>query len=114
MLEQSPGINRGESGQGVKESWEASWEVIQLLSGVRLCHPVECSTPGSPVLHYIQEFAQTHVHRVGDAIQPSYPLLSPSLPAFSLSQHQGLFQRVSSSHQVAKVLELQLQHQCFQ
>ena len=111
MLEQSPGINRGASGQGVEESWEASWEAVQLLSG--LCHPVDCSTPGSPVLHYIQELAQTHVHRVGDAIQPSHPLSSPSPPAFSLSQHQGLFQRVSSSHQVAKVLELQLQHQSF-
>ena len=63
---------------------------------------------GLPVLHYLPEFAQTHVHWVGDPIQPSHPLLSPS--AFSLSQHQGLFQWVSSSHQVAKVLELQLQH----
>ena len=58
--------------------------------------------------------AQTHVHQVGDAIQPSYPLLSPSPPAFSLSQHQGHFQWVSSLHQVAKVLEFQLQHQSFQ
>ena len=60
------------------------------------------------------ELAQTHVHQVGDAIQPSHPLLSPSPPAFNLSQHQGLFQWVSSSHQVAKVLESQLQHQSFQ
>ena len=74
-----------------------------------LCDPMNCSTPGFPVLCYLLEFAQTHVHRVGDAFQPSHPLLSPSPPAFSLSQHQGLFQWFSSSHQVAKVLELQVQ-----
>ena len=60
------------------------------------------------------ELAQTHVHQVGDTIQPFHPLWSPSPPAFNLFQHQGLFQRVSSSNQVAKVLELQLQHQSFQ
>ena len=64
--------------------------------------------------HQLPELAQTHVHRVADAIQLSHPLPSPSLPAFNLSQHQGLFQEVSSSHQVAKVLEFQLQHQSFQ
>ena len=62
--------------------------------------------PGSPVLHHLLELAETHVHQVGDAIQPSRPLSFPSPPAFSLSQHQGLFQGVNSSHQVAKVLEL--------
>ena len=67
-----------------------------------------------PYLHHLPELAQTHVHRVGDAIQPSHPLSSPSLPAFNFSQHQGLFYWVSSLHQVAKVLELQLQHQSFQ
>ena len=67
-----------------------------------------------PVLHSLPEFAHIHVHWVGDAIQPSHPLLSPSPPALSLSQHQGLSQWVGSSHQVAKVLELQLQHQSFQ
>ena len=72
------------------------------------------STPGLPVHHQLPELAQTHVHRVGDAIQPSHPLSSPSPPAFNLSQHQGLFQGVSSSQQVAKVLESQLQHQSFQ
>ena len=72
------------------------------------------STPGLPVHHQLPEFTQTHVHRIGDAIQPSHPLSSPSPPAFNLSQHQGLFQWVSSSHQVAKVLEFQLQHQSFQ
>ena len=70
--------------------------------------------PGFPVYHQLPEFAQTHVHRVGDDIQPSHLLSSPSPPAFNLSQHQGLFQRVSSSHQVGKVLEFQLQHQSFQ
>ena len=74
---------------------------------------MDCSTPGFPVLHHFLEFAQTHVHWVGDAIQPSHPLSSPS-PAFNLTQHQGLFQWVGSSHQVAKVLELQLQCQSFQ
>ena len=76
-----------------------------------LCNPMNRSTPGLPVHHQLPEFTQTHVHRVGDAIQPSHPLSSPSLPAFNLSQHQGLFRWVSSSHQVAKVLEFQLQHQ---
>ena len=75
---------------------------------------MDCSTLGLPVHHQLPEFTQTHVHRVGDAIQPSHPLSSPSPPTFNLSQHQGLFQRVSSLHQVAKVLELQLQHQSFQ
>ena len=73
-----------------------------------------CRMPGLPVHHQLLEFAQTHAHRVGDAIQPSHPLLSPSPPAPNPSQHQGLFQWVSSSHQVAKVLEFQLQHQSFQ
>ena len=67
--------------------------------------PMYCSTPGFPVHHQLPELAQTHVHWVGDAIQPSHPLSSPSPPTFNLSQHQGLFQWVSSSHQVAKVLE---------
>ena len=67
-----------------------------------------------PVHHQLPELTQTHVHRIGDAIQSSHPLSSPSPPAFNLSQHQGLFQGVSSLHQVAKVLEFQLQHQSFQ
>ena len=78
-----------------------------------LCNPMDCSMPGFPVHHQLLEPVQTHVHWVGDAIQPSHPLLSPAPPAFNLSQHQSLFQGVSSSHQVAKVLELQLQHQSF-
>ena len=79
-----------------------------------LCDPMNCSTPGLPVHHQLPEFTQTHVHRVSDAIQASHPLSSPSPLALNLSQHQGLFQWVSSSHQVAKVLEFQLQHQSFQ
>ena len=76
-----------------------------------LCDPMNCSIPGLPVHHQLPEFTQTHVHRVSDAIQPSHPLSSPSPPAFNLSQHQGLFQWVSSLHRVAKVFEFQLQHQ---
>ena len=79
-----------------------------------LCDPMDCSLPGFPVLHYLPKFLKIHVHWVNDAIQPSHPLSPPSPPAFNLSQHQGLFQWVSSSHQVTKVLELQLQHQSFQ
>jgi len=75
---------------------------------------MDCSVPGTPVHHQLLELAQTHVHQVGDAIQPSPPLLSPSPPALNLSQHQGLFKSVSSLHQVVKVLEFQLQHQSFQ
>ena len=83
-------------------------------SCLTLYDPMDPSTLDFPVLHYLLEFAQTHVHWVGDAIQPSHPLFPPSSPAPSLSQHQGLFQWVSSYHQVAKVLEHQLQHQFFQ
>ena len=72
---------------------------------------MDCGTPGFPVLHYLLEFAQIHVHWAGDALQPSHPLLSPSPFALNLSHYQGLFQWVSSSHQVAKVLEHQ--HQSF-
>ena len=79
-----------------------------------LCDPMNHSTPGLPVHHQLPEFTQTHVHQVGDAIQPSHPLSSPSPPAPNPSQHQSLFQRVNSSHEVAKVLEFQLQHHSFQ
>ena len=79
-----------------------------------LHNPMDCSMSGFPVLHYFLEFAQTHVHWVSDAIQISHPLLPPSPLALNLSQQQGLFQWVSSLHQVAKVLELQLQYQSFQ
>ena len=83
-------------------------------SCLTLCDPMDCSMPGSSVLHYLSEFAQTQVHWVDNAIQTSHPLSSPFPPAFNLSQPQGLFQWVSSWHQVAKVLELQLQNQAFQ
>ena len=73
-----------------------------------LCDPMNHSTPGLPVHHQLSEFTQTHVHRISDAIQPSHPLLSPSPPAPNPSQNQSLFQRVNSSHEVAKVLEFQL------
>ena len=79
-----------------------------------LCDPMDHSTPGFPVHRQFPELTQIHVHWVGDAIQPSHPLSSSSLPAFNLFQHQGLFQWISPSHQVAKVLEFQLQHQSFQ
>ena len=72
-----------------------------------LCNPMDCSMPGLPVHHQLPEFTQIHVHWVGDAIQPSHPLSTPSPPTFNLSQHQGLFKWVSSAYQVAKVLELQ-------
>ena len=78
------------------------------------CDPMNSSTPGLPVHPQLPELTQTHVHQVSDAIQPSYPLSSPSPPAPNLSQHQGLFKWVSSSHEVAKVLEFQLQHQSLQ
>ena len=75
---------------------------------------MDCSMPGFPVLHYLLEFAQTHVDWLSDAIQPSHFLSPPCLLTLNISQHQGLLQWVSSSHQVAKVLEFKLQHQCFQ
>ena len=77
---------------------------VQLLSRVQLCNPTDCSMPGLPFHHQLLELVQTHVHRVSDAIQPSHPLLSPSPPTLNLSQHQALFQCVSSSHEVPKVL----------
>ena len=97
-------------------------EILLSFSSVQFSHavmsnsvtPMNRSTPGLPVHQQLPESTQTHLHWVGDAIQPSHPLSSPSPPALNLSQHQGLFQLVSSSHQVAKVLELQLQHQSFQ
>ena len=79
-----------------------------------LCDPINHSTQGLPVHHQLPELTQTHVHWVGDAIQPSLPLSSLSPPALNLSQHQGLFKWVSSFHQATKVLELQLQHQSLQ
>ena len=87
---------------------------FSVQSCLTLCNPMNHSTPGLPVHHQLPESTQTHIHWVSDAIQPSHPLSTPSPPALNLSQHQGLFQWVNSSHQVAKVLEFQLQHQSFQ
>ena len=110
-------------------SWPTFWQQCGLCKGLiniyfiqfssvaqscpTLCDPMDRSMPGLPVHHQLPELAQTHAHQVSDAIQPSHPLLSPS-PVFNLSQHQDLFKWVSSSHQVAIVLELQLQRQFFQ
>ena len=83
-------------------------------SCLTLCDPGNRSTPGLPIHHQLPESTQTHVHWVDDAIKPSHPRLSPSPPALNFSQNQGLFQWVNSSHEVAKLLEFQLQHQSFQ
>ena len=103
-------IGKSKAYKGLYFSWFST--SIQFSSVAQscqtLCDPMGCSTPGFPAL----ELAQTHVHWVSDASQLSHPLLSPSPPAFNLSHHQGRFKWVSSSHQVAKVLELQ--HQSFQ
>ena len=96
---------------------------LSCLSGhccsvTKLCRtlwdPMDCSTPGFPVHHQLLELAQTHIHQISDAIQPSHPLSSPYPPAFNLSQHQGLSKWVSCSYHVAKALEFQFQHQSFQ
>ena len=91
---------------------------VHFSSVTKLCLTLwdlmNCRMPGLPVHHQLLELTQTHVHQVGDAIQSSHPLSSPSPPAFNLSQHQGLFQWVGFSHQVAKVFTFQLQHQAFQ
>ena len=92
--------------------------IVQFSSVAQLCptvcNPMNRSTPGLPAHHQLPAFTQTHAYWVGDAIQPSHPLSSPSPPAPNPSQHQGLFKWVNSSHEVAKVLEFQLQHQSFQ
>ena len=88
--------------QGYK-NWKRQFSSVA-QSCPTLCNALDCGTPGLPVHHQLPEFTQTHVHWVDDAIQPSHLLSSPSPPAFNLSQHQGLFQWVSVSHQVAKVL----------
>ena len=107
---------RGSRGRGYMHIYVYTYQSVSSVtqSCATLCNPMECSTPGFPVHHQLPKLAQTHVHQVSDAIQPSHSLSSPSPPAFHLSQHQGLFQWVSSLHQMAKVLELQLQHQSFQ
>ena len=108
-----------ESNQGLLHCRQVLYQLSYQFSSVTqscltLCNPMDCSTPGPPVHRQLLKFTQTHVLWVGDAIQPPHPLSSPSPPAFNLSRHQGLFKWISSSHEVAKVLEFQLQHQSFQ
>ena len=97
---------REEKGKGEKERSVQFSSVAQ--SCPTRCDPMNRSMPGLPVHHQLPEFTQTHVHWVGDAVQPSHPLSSPSPPALNPSQHQSLFQWVNSSYEVAKVLEFQL------
>ena len=94
--------------------WAFQFSSVQSLSHVRLCDPMNRSTPGLLVHQQLPEFTQTQVHQVSDAIQPSHPLSSPSPPAPNPSQHQTLFLWVNSSHEMAKVLEFQLQHHSLQ
>ena len=106
-------LEKGTANHSSILDWRISIRISSIAQSCpTLCHPMDCSMPGFPVHHQLPEFIQTHVHRVSDAIQASHPLLSPSPPAFNLSQHQGLFQWVSSLHRAAKVLEFQ--HQSFQ
>ena len=107
-------INVNDMQQGVWIAWSSLQFSSVAQSCPTLCNPINCSMPGLPVHHQLPEFTQTRAHWSGDAIQPSYPLSSPSPRALNLSQHQGLFQWVSSLHQVAKGLQFQLQHQSFQ
>ena len=106
----------GSSVHGILQARIMEWVQCSSVAQVcpTLCDPMDHSTPGLPVHHKLPESTQTHAHQVGDAIQPSHPLLSPSPPAPNPSQHQGLLLFVNSSHRVAKVLEFQLQHQSFQ
>ena len=97
----------------IQNSWGNMYHSVN-KSCLILCDPMDCSMLGFSVLNYLLKFAQTNVHWIHHDIQPSHPSFPPSPPALSLSQHQGLFQWVSSLHQVTKVLELQLRHQSFQ
>ena len=101
-----------------KEIVVCGYDSVQFTSVAQSCPTLRdtmiCSTPGLPVHHRLPEFTQTHVHRVSDAIQPSHPLSSPSPLAPNPSQHQSLFKWVNPSHEVAKVLEFQLQHHSLQ
>ena len=101
--------------EDIKQFHKITFSSVQFSSVAQSCltlwDPMNCSTPGLPIYHQLPKSTQTHLHWVGDAIQPSHPLSFPSPPAFSLSQHHSLLNWVSPSHQVAKVLEFQLQHQ---
>ena len=108
-------IERGPEGTNRRLYSSVSQSVSSVAQSCpTLCDPMNHSTPGFPIHHQLPEFTQTHIHRVSDAIQLSHPLQSPSPPAPNPSQHQSLFQQVNSSHEVAKVLEFQLQHHSFQ
>ena len=117
-------FQRIQSGQFISLFQNNFWEECGLVMNIQfssvaqscltLCDPMNRSMPGLLVHHQLPEFTQTHIHQVGDAIQPSHPLSSPCPPAPNPSQHQSLFQWVNSSHEVAKVLEFQLQHHAFQ
>ena len=118
LLESIRCLSRGRVKRRVYSATSKIWTIWvifisdQIRSVAQSCptlfDPMNRSTLGLPVHHQLPEFTQTHIHRVSDAIQPSHPLSSPSLPAPNPSHHQSLFQRVNSSHQVAKVLEFQL------
>ena len=115
-----PGKSHGQSSLAGYNPWghrtaghnSATCSVAQLCP--TLCNPMNCSTPGLPVPHHLPKLAQAHIHCISDAIQSSHPLTPPSLSTLNLSQNQGLFQWVNCSHQMNKILELQLQHQSFQ
>ena len=115
----SPWLNSQQSKKFTEPSQNLMSRDIPQFSSVAqlcpaLCNPMNRSTPGLPVHHQLPEFTHTQIHRVSDAIQPSHPLSSPSSPVPNPSQPQSLSQRVNSSHEVAKVLEFQLQHHSFQ
>ena len=116
ILQEKKCVNNDIKEEILKVPWD-KWQAHKICSVTQscltLCNLIDCSTSGFPVHHQLPELAQTHVHWAGDAIQPSHPLLSPS-PTFNLSQHQGPFKWVSSSHQVGRVLEFQLQHESLQ
>ena len=88
--------------------------VLSHLSCLMLCNPMDCSTPGLPVPHHFLEFAQVHLHCIGDAIQLAHPRMPSSHSTLNLSQHQGLFHWVNCLYQMTKILEFQFQHQSFQ
>ena len=108
-----PDKSTGVGGQCPLHLWWVQFSSV-IQSCPTLCDPMNHRTPGLPVYHQLPEFTQTHVHRDGNAIQASHPLSSPSPPVPNPSEHQGLFQWVKSSHEIAKVLDFQLQHQSFQ
>ena len=112
-FQRSQFFESGGQSNGISASASVQFSSV-VQSCLTLCNPTDFSMPGLPVHYQLPKFTQTHVHWVNDAIQPSHPLSFPSSPAFNLSQLQGIFQCVNSSHQAAKVLEFQLQQQSLQ